>query len=318
MWVLLGVVIGFLLPMCACAVMTTTFLVSAGITGGFTASDPVGVGAAVAIIRVEGTIVASDNTSFSTSATSATIIADLKAAEADPDVKAIVLRIDSPGGSVTGSAQIHEQIERMEKPVIVSMASVAASGGYYISAPADYIFARPDTLTGSLGVILSFFNAEDLLTELGIEEVAITSGPNKNLGSPFADPTLEQLAILQATVNESYEEFVRVIVSGRGLSQDKVRELADGRIYTGRQALKNGLVDELGDLTAAISKAAELGGISGEPRIIEYDHAPSLQDFLVGFNLRLNQTEADVALKSFYELTTPRLEYRYLGTPPSE
>ncbi|RMG95963.1 MAG: signal peptide peptidase SppA [Chloroflexi bacterium] len=316
-WVLLGVVVGFLLPVCSCILFFATTVAM----GTFSRSDApaIGTGDAVAVVRVEGTISSSDKEDLSAAAgaVSGVVISDLKKAAADPTVKAIVLRVDSPGGTVTGSAQIYEAILEMEKPVVVSMASVAASGGYYVSAPADYIFARPDTVTGSIGVILTIYNAKELLNELGVDVISITSGPNKALGSFWEEMTPEQQQILEDFVQESYDEFVRVVAEGRNMSEEEVRELADGRIYTGRQALENGLVDELGNLEDAIQKAAELGGITGEPRIVEYEHLPSFTEFLTGFSSRLNRSEADAALEVISEFTTPKLEYRYVG-PGSE
>jgi protease-4 len=316
LWLLLGVSLGFLLPVCACAFLMMTSVLSLGMMGSLaapTTTTSTGFGDAVAIVRVEGTITNGDDTDNPTGAVSGTVVSDLRAAEADDTIKAIVLRVDSPGGTVTGSAQIQELIEKLEKPVVVSMAGVAASGGYYISAPADYIFARPDTTTGSLGVVLTLFNAQELMDKVGVEVTSLTSGPNKAIGSPWETLTPEQQDILETFVDESYDEFVRVIVDGRNLPEEEVREMADGRIYSGRQALELGLVDELGDLPAAITKAAELGGISGEPRIVEYQHLPSFEDFFAGFSARLNQSEAEQTLNLISDLMTPRLEYRYIG-----
>lgn len=313
LWVLLSVIVGFLLPVCSCAILLFVSVASLGFAGTGSSRSISGVGDAVALVRVEGAITSSDEEEFGTGATSGVVIADLKAAAEDPTVKAIVLRVDSPGGSVTGSAQIYEAVRALEKPVVVSMASMAASGGYYVSAPATYIFARPDTVTGSIGVIMTLFNAEELLAELGVEVVTITSGRNKALGSPWEELTPEQRAILEAFIEESYNDFVQIVADGRNLPEETVRDLADGRIYTGRQALALGLVDELGDLQAAIDKAAELGGISGRPRLVEYEHLPSLDQFLRGFSSRLTQTEADRVFNTIEKLALPVIEYRYVG-----
>ncbi|MCA9975736.1 MAG: signal peptide peptidase SppA [Anaerolineales bacterium] len=312
LWILLSVFVGFMLPVCSCAVLGLGFASSLSLFGDGTTSSG-GLGDAIAIVRVEGTITSGDDTDVSTDATSGTVIADLRAANNDPTVKAIVLRVDSPGGSVTGSAQIYEVMREMDKPVIVSMAGVAASGGYYVSAPADYIFARPDTTTGSIGVILTLFNAQELIDEIGVDVIAITSGPNKALGSFWEEITPEQQAIFEEALNEAYDDFVQVIVDGRNLEPAAVRELADGRTYTGSQALKLGLVDELGNFQDAIAKAAEMGGISGEPRLVEFEHLPGLQQLLSGFSTRLNQTPGDQALSLMSELAIPAIEYRYVG-----
>lgn len=313
-WILLSVTTGFLLPVCACGFLFALV----GILGAGSLSDTgptmtsTGGGDAVAIVRVEGPITSSDDSSLPT-ASSGRVIADLRAAEADDSVKAIVLRVDSPGGTVTGSAQIYEELLQVEKPVVVSMVGVAASGGYYVSAPADYIFARPDTVTGSLGVVLTLYNAEELIDELGVEVIAITSGPNKTIGSFWEDLTPEQRDIFETSIDESYEDFVQVIANGRSLPEATVREIADGRIYSGRQALALDLVDELGNFQDAIDKAAELGGIIGEPQIIEYERLPGFDQLLTGFSARLTQTQSDQIMQTISDLTTPQLQYRYIG-----
>ncbi len=317
-WVLIAVSLGFLLPVFACGFLALISFVGLGIaTASIASSGPTststGFGDAVAIVRVEGTILDSDSTEYSSDATSGVVIADLEAAANDDLVKAIVLRVNSPGGTVTGSAQIYETIKEIDKPVIVSMGGTAASGGYYISAPADYIFARPDTTTGSLGVVLTLFNAVELGEKVGISVESITSGPNKAIGSPWEELTEEQRDILNEYIDESYEEFVRIIADGRGMSKEDVYEIADGRIYSGRQALDLNLVDELGNLDDAIAKAADLGGIVGEPNIIEYERIPSFTDILFGFSSQIGKTDAERVTETFDALTAPTLEYRYVA-----
>ena len=316
LWAIIGVVAGFMLPVVACGAFAFLSLISlavAGSAGTAPRTTASGFGDAVAIVRVEGVIIASDATDIGTGALSGVVIADLETAAADPDVKAIVLRVDSPGGGVTGAAQIYEAILEIDKPIVVSMAATAASGGYYVSAPTDYIFARADTLTGSIGVISTFINAEEFLNELGVEATVIASGDNKDFGSYFNDLSPEQEEIWRSITNELFDEFVRVIVDGRNMSEAAVRELADGRVYSGRQALANGLVDELGDFDDAIAKAADLGGISGDPRIVEYERIPSFQELLLGFSTNLNRSQGEEINQLIQELTTPTLEYRYIG-----
>lgn len=311
-WVLLSVSVGFLLPVCSCLLLLTSSLFSLRLLD----SSPrvaTGRGDAVAIVRVEGAITSGDEAEFGAGAVSGVVLNDLRQAAQDPAVKAVVLRVDSPGGTVTGSAQIYEAVRDFEKPVVVSMAATAASGGYYVSAPAQYIFARPDTVTGSIGVIYTVFDAQELLENIGVEVISLASGRNKGIGNPWEELTEEQQQILESLMNESFDEFVRIIVEGRSLSEAEVRALADGRIYSGRQALALNLVDALGDLKDAVNKAAELGGIVGEPRIIEYEHTPSLRHLLGGFNTRLNQSRSDEILNLIHEFTQPRLEYRYTG-----
>ena len=313
-WLLIGVIVGFFLPVCACAMLMLSIATAANLNLPFDPSSvSIGSGDAVAVVRVEGVILSGDEADLSSNAVSGEVIENLRQAVEDSDVKAILLRVDTPGGSVTGSAQIYEVIQEIDKPIVVSMAGLAASGGYYISAPTDYIFARPDTFTGSIGVIMSIPNAEEFFAELGVEVTTLTSGPNKELGSLWHDLTPEQEALLQTIISESYDEFVRIVVDGRGMSEEVVRQLADGRIYTGRQAQQNGLVDELGNYQDAINKAAELGGISGEPRIIEYERPPKWEDFLSGFTTQLKQRQSDLILQQVYDFTVPKIEYRYVG-----
>lgn len=309
-WWVIGLALLLIVPACSCGFIFLTISSFNAFGGGGPAlgSD------AIAVIRVTGPILSSDETEGSpATAVSGAIKADLRQAANNPAVQAIVLRVDSPGGSVSGSAQIYEVVKEMEKPVVVSMAATAASGGYYISAPADYIIARPDTFTGSIGVILTLTNAEELLDEIGVEIIAITSGPNKELGSYWDDLNAEEQEILQTLVDESYNDFVQVIVEGRELSEARVRELADGRIYSGRQALDLGLVDALGNLQDAIDKAAELGGISGEPRIIEYERLPTIRQLLGSVDARLQKSDTEAAVDAIMDTTLPRIEYRYIG-----
>ncbi len=178
--------------------------------------------------------------------------------------------MDSPGGSVFASDEIHLQVKEMEKPIIAAMGSLAASGGYYVSAPADEIWASPHTLTCSIGVISQFLNVEQFAEEYGITAVTIKSGQFKDTGNPFREFTAADKELWQAIIDEVYTAFVKVVADGRGMSEADVRAIADGRICTGQQAQAMGLVDSLGYLPDVIDRAAELGGIEGEPRIIEY------------------------------------------------
>ncbi len=312
LWVLTSVVVGFLLPVCSCLAFASLSIFGLSLAAGDGATTSTGFGDAVAIVRVEGLIISEDE--VTAGAPSGVIMDELERAAADPTVKAIILRVDSPGGTVTGSAQIHEAILELEKPIVASMGGTAASGGYYVSAPADYIFARPDTVTGSIGVIYTLYNAEELIDKLGVDVTTITSGPNKDIGSIWDELTPEQREIFETLVDESYDQFVGIVAEGRpNLNVEEVRELADGRIYSGRQAQENGLVDELGNLDDAIDKAAELGGISGEPRIVEYERIPNLATLFGGFSGRLTKSESDRLLEIIDTFTTPSLQYRYVG-----
>ncbi|MDW8101031.1 MAG: signal peptide peptidase SppA [Anaerolineae bacterium] len=268
---------------------------------------------AVAIVRVQGTIVSGPAPSpWAIGAYSERIIEDLKRAEEDRSVKAIVLWINSPGGSVVGSDEVYRALRRATKPVVAFMSEVAASGGYYLACGADYIVANPNTFTGSIGVVAVIPNAAELFDELGIEAVILRSAPRKAEGSLFEKLSPEAREILQRLIDEAFATFVQVVAEGRSMGMEQVRALADGRVYSGQQALELGLVDALGDLQQAIDKARELGGIEGEPRIIEYRPMPSIWDALLFSLDRLS-----VPTRSWEQLwdvsSGPVLEYRYVA-----
>jgi protease-4 len=186
-------------------------------------------------------------------------------------VDGIIINVNSPGGGVVESDEIHDTVvevqEEENKPVYVSMGNTAASGGYYLAAPADKIVAHSATITGSIGVIMSSLNYSELAENLGIEGVNITSGEFKDMGSPTEEVTEEEEEIMQGIVDDMYEDFLQVVIDGRGFSEDEARDLADGRIYTGEQAEENGLVDELGtseDTIAMMEEDLELGDATVE------------------------------------------------------
>ena len=280
-WIWIGVAVGslvcILIPF-TCLGMTMLSL-SGGTDTGRIWED------AVAVVRVEGVIVSGKEADWSLSSTdnaySESIVERLERAEQDPSVKAIVLRVNSPGGGIVATDEIYSALTEIEKPVVVSMGEMAASGGYYISCAAQEILANPATLTGSIGVISTVPNFEGLLDKVGIEMLVIKSGTMKDELSPYRQPTEEEIAHWQGITDEAYEQFLGVVVEGRDLDPDEARELADGRVYTGRQALELGLVDQLGNLPEAVQLAAELGGIEGKPRVIEYQRTPSLMEMLL-------------------------------------
>ena len=216
----------------------------------------------VGVIRIEGVILDSQST-----------IGELKRFGENPSVKAIVLRIDSPGGGVVPSQEIHDAVQRVRnknnKAVIASMGSVAASGGYYIAVATDRIMANSGTLTGSIGVIMEMANVEGLLKKIGVEGVVIKSGRFKDVGSPLRKMSDEEHELLQSVMDDVHRQFIEAVAVGRGLDVTVVQALADGRIFTGRQAKDSKLVDELGDLEAAIQLAADVAGIEGVPKVIE-------------------------------------------------
>ena len=185
-------------------------------------------------------------------------------------VKAIVLRIDSPGGGVGPAQEIFAEVRKAqkEKKVLVSMGSVAASGGYYIACAADKILANPGSITGSIGVIVESLNVEELLRKLGLRSMVVKSGKHKDLGSPLRPMSEEEKKLLQGVLDSVHEQFIRAVAEGRKLPVEKVRELADGRIFSGEQARELGLVDELGNLEDTLAMAATLAGIRGEPEIM--------------------------------------------------
>jgi protease IV len=229
----------------------------------------------IALVRVEGVILDAQQT-----------ISELKRYGDNPLVKAIVVRIDSPGGGVVPSQEIHDAVKRIRekqsKLVIASMGTVAASGGYYIAAATDRIVANPGTLTGSIGVIMELANVEGLMKKIGVESVVVKSGAHKDLGSPFRAMNLEDRTILQNVMDDVHSQFIEAVAEGRSLDIKTVRALADGRIFTGRQAKAAKLVDELGDLNDAIKLAADMAGLEGEPRVVEPRKRFSIRDLIEG------------------------------------
>lgn len=190
----------------------------------------------------------------------------------EKSVKAIVFRIDSQGGLVGASQEIYQAVcrAREKKPIVVSMGNVAASGGYYVACGADTIVANPGTTTGSIGVMAEFVNVEGLLKKLGIRWESIKSGKFKDTGAPYRDMTNEDRAYLQSWIGDAYNQFVEVVAKERKLPREKVLEIADGRVFTGKQAKTLGLVDVLGDYQDAIRIAAQLGHIKGEPELVKW------------------------------------------------
>lgn len=227
----------------------------------------------IGLIRVEGVILDSQTT-----------IGELKRFSENPSIKAIVIRIDSPGGGVVPSQEIHDAVKRVRsknnKAVIASMGSVAASGGYYIAAATDRIVANPGTLTGSIGVIMETANVEGLLQKIGVEGIVIKSGKYKDVGSPLRKMSADERGLLQAVMDDVHKQFIEAVAEGRSLELRAAQVLADGRIFTGRQAKEAKLVDELGDLEDAIQLAAEVVGIEGEPKVIEPRRRFSLREIL--------------------------------------
>ena len=240
----------------------------------------------------------------------------LNAIKDNDAVKGIILRVNSPGGGVLESAEIHNKLiqikEKTKKPIYVSMGAQAASGGYYISAPADKIYASPETLTGSLGVIMQSYNFEGLAKKYGIDMVTIKSGAYKDLMNPFREVTEAEKEILQSMVSSSYNQFVKVIAEGRNMSEDEVRKIADGRIYDGRQALDLQLVDKLGYLEDTIADMKKNEKLK-DAQVIRLG---SSSDFSSLFSMKMKQmlgTNDEVStIKSLMtENQSPRMMYLY-------
>lgn len=186
------------------------------------------------------------------------------------DVKAVVLRIESPGGAVGPSQEIYREIQKLreKKTVVASMGAIAASGGYYAACAANKIMANPGTITGSIGVIVEFINAKELLGKIGLKGYVVKSGKYKDVGSPLREMEKEERELLQSVINDVNGQFIKAVAEGRGLRPEEVEKIADGRIFTGAQAKELKLVDELGGLSDAIALGASLAGIEGEPDVI--------------------------------------------------
>ncbi|AJF06941.1 signal peptide peptidase SppA [Geoalkalibacter subterraneus] len=257
-------------------------------------SIPFPSGDRIGVVQVLGPIVSSDK-----------LNRDLIRFREDPSIKAIVLRVDSPGGGVGPSQEIHDEVAKTvkEKPVVVSMASVAASGGYYIAAPASSIVANPGSITGSIGVIMEFTNIEDLLDKVGLKTNVIKSGPHKDIGSPVRPMDESDRVILQNLIQDVHNQFIDAVAEGRDMERTVAAQLADGRIYTGKQALDLGLIDRLGNLQVAVDLAAELSGVEGEPQLVYPEkEKPRLVEFLI------QETMGQLRQEIF-----PGLQYRWNG-----
>lgn len=236
-------------------------------------------GEKIAVIKLTGPIYTPDR-----------VVREFKQFGENKSIKGIIFRIDSPGGGVAASQEIYEAVKRVRdsgKPVVVSMGGVAASGGYYAACGADTIMANPGTTTGSIGVIAQFATMTELLKKIGIEYETIKTGPFKDTGSPHREITSRDRAYLQNWINDAYDQFINVVAEERRLPLAQVKILADGRVYTGRQAMHNGLVDLLGDFQSAVDLTARMAGISGTPTLVQVRRS----DFNL-FDLLLQQSEA--------------------------
>ena len=275
----------------------------------------------VLMIDIDGTISSALETGFLAREKSvvARVFERLERAAADPWVKAVILRLDTPGGEVTASDIVYHEVlrfkERTGRPVIGLMMSVAASGGYYIASACDAIIAHPSTLTGSIGVISIFPSVEALMAKIGVKVDVIKSGPSKDSGSPFRDMTEEEKKIFQGIIDEYYEGFLAVVAKGRRgkVADADLRRIADGRIYTAPQALKLGLIDALGYFDDAFAKARDMASLKSA-KLVSYTYFPKTKSNIYAGRLGdLSPVDAKVvesmlgALKAgFYYLWLPR------------
>ncbi len=249
----------------------------------------------IALVRIQGMLMDSQN-----------IVRQLSDYRHNPGVRGILLRIDSPGGAVAPAQEIYSEIMKLRadhKTVYASMGTVAASGGYYIACAADYVLANPGTLTGSIAAVMAFSNIEELTNKIGVKPVIIKSGKYKDVGSPLRAMNPEERKLLQNVVDDVHQQFVQAVAKGRGLSVSEVKEIADGRIMTGQQALKLKLIDEIGGLEKTLELLAKKIGVEGRPRVIEEKEKTPFFDWLLQSSLssRLVETLIPASL--------PRLQY---------
>jgi len=255
-------------------VVAISFIFAVVRLGGNSSPGSAGSGGEVAIIYIEGIIAGGRGSGglLGSQGGAELIAARLREAARDPGLKAVVIRLNSPGGTPAASQEIEKEIQRVKdsgKKVVASMGDVATSGAYWVAAGADQIVANPGTITGSIGVIMETTNLAGLYDKIGIEPETYKSGPYKDMGSSSRAATAEERAIFQSMVDDVYEQFIDAVARGRHRDTSEIKPLADGRVFTGRQAMELGLVDRLGDFHDAILLAAELAGIEGEPAVVD-------------------------------------------------
>jgi protease IV len=223
------------------------------------------------------------------------LVTAIRQAEKD-GVKGLLIKINSPGGTAAASQAVYQQLQEIKThskvKIVAAMGDVAASGGYYIASAADMIVANPATLTGSIGVIAQFTKLQGLYDKLGLSTTVIKSGKHKDIGSPFRPTTPEETRILQEMIDDTYADFVKAVAQGRKMPEKRVRELADGRIYTGNQALKNKLVDRLGDYNFAMDQLKKMTQTGKDAKIKDYSK-PSINELLDMFSTRLQRSPLD-------------------------
>lgn len=236
----------------------------------------------VAVIDVRGVIASTSADGLFTSegATPARIRSQIEKADNDPSVKAILFEINSPGGTIVASEAIAEAIKDTKKPTVAWLGEIAASGGYYVASATDYIVADKGTMTGSIGVIFTFPQYDRLLDKLGVEMRVFKAGKYKDIASPYRNITPEEEAIVNEWVQSAYDDFINTVALNRNLSEDYVRTIAEGNIYTGKKAVELDLADKIGTRSDALAIAAHMGGIEGEPTVITYREGGFFRDFV--------------------------------------
>lgn len=315
-WVLIAVVVGFMLPICACAVLmvgsfaTLTRLASEFEEQAYTdPSDEPGVG----IIKLEGPIYQGDGIS----AASETVIRDIDWMEDNDNVKAIVVLANSPGGDANASDVIWNRLAQVDKPVLVAVDGLCASGCYYIAMAAtqNEVYATPNSLVGSIGVISTFFNIEELAADVGVEVNIVATGENKDFGSLFRDMTPEEESYWREQIAVIFDNFISRVVSGRQMTEGEVRELANGRVWSAKFAQELGLIDGILYPSEVMERAADLGGLDPDDfRKIESPYEPTILDLLFsespGFSTKIELPDAN-DLNNM--LQQGPIQYRYYG-----
>ncbi len=239
----------------------------------------------VGLIRIEGTITDYLDT-----------VSIISEATKDESIKAVVIDVDSPGGAVGASQEIYRAIEKLreKKPVIVSMGNVAASGGYYISTPANVIYSNPGTITGSIGVIIQHVDVSEILNKFGVKVNTIKSGANKDILYPTKPLLPEQKALLEKTVMDVYDQFLDAIVRYRPIKKDVLKSYADGRVFSGNEAKALGLVDKIGNIQDAISEAKKLGKLKEDAPVIELKPKKPLLDELMNSKFGMEKVKSGI------------------------
>ena len=254
----------------------------------------------IGVVNIEGAITDSEP-----------VVSQLVEFRKNKGIRAIVLRIDSPGGAVAPSQEIYWEVKKAaaSKTVIASMGKVAASGGYYVACAANKIVANPGTLTGSIGVLMEFLQVEDLLKKIGVGMEVVKTGEFKDIGSPYRKPSEKDRELISSLISDIQRQFVEAVAQGRNLPVEKVREIADGRILSGAQSREQGLVDELGNFQDALDLAKKMTGVEGEVTLVYPKKKGSrLWDFVL--------QDASEAFYSFLKkIPGVRIEYRWDGFP---